>query len=197
MKKGDICEGIVLRTDFPNKGIVEVQTEEAPVFVTVKNALPGQVVRCVINKKKGGHLEGRLLEVVKPALIEKESACPHFGTCGGCLYQTYPYEEQLTIKAGQIERLLRPVLEAHDENAVWENIFEGIKASPCVEGYRNKMEFSFGDEYKDGPLALGMHRRGSFYDVLTVSECQIVDSDFRQILVAAKNYFACQQVPFY
>ena len=25
--------------------------------------------------------------------------------------------------------------------------------------YRNKMEFSFGDEYKDGPLSLGLHKR--------------------------------------
>ena len=197
MKKGDICEGIVLRTDFPNKGIIEVQTEEAPVFVTVKNALPGQVVRCVINKKKGGHLEGRLLEVVKPALIEKESACPHFGTCGGCLYQTYPYEEQLTIKAGQIERLLRPVLEAHDETAVWENIFEGIKASPCVEGYRNKMEFTFGDEYKDGPLSLGMHKRGSFYDIVSVSECCISDEDYRAILSFTEQYFKESGLPFF
>ena len=42
----------------------------------------------------------------------------------------------------------------------------GIKESPRKTGYRNKMEFSFGDEFKDGPLALGMHKRGSFYDIV-------------------------------
>lgn len=52
------------------------------------------------------------------------------------------------------------------------------------------MEFSFGDEYKDGPLALGMHKRGSFYDLVTVSDCQIVDEDFRTILKATLDYFS-------
>ena len=40
-------------------------------------------------------------------------------------------------------------------------IFEGIKGSPQEFAYRNKMEFSFGDEYKDGPLSLGLHKKGS------------------------------------
>ena len=54
--------------------------------------------------------------------------------------------------------------------------------SPVKEAYRNKMEFSFGDEYKDGPLALGMHKRGSFHDIVNVMECRIVDEDYRKIL---------------
>ena len=44
------------------------------------------------------------------------------------------------------------------------------------------MEFSFGDSEKDGPLALGMHKRGSFYDIVSVKHCQIVDEDYRKIL---------------
>ena len=40
------------------------------------------------------------------------------------------------------------------------------------------MEFTFGDEYKDGPLALGMHKRGNFHDIVTVSGCRIVDEEF-------------------
>ena len=67
--------------------------------------------------------------------------------------------------------------------------FQGIKASPISSGYRNKMEFSFGDEVKDGPLALGMHKRGSFYDIVTTPECRIVHPDFCRILVATKEYF--------
>ena len=46
--------------------------------------------------------------------------------------------------------------------------------SPAVWEYRNKMEFSFGDEVKDGPLTLGLHKRSSFYDILEVPQCQIV-----------------------
>ena len=59
------------------------------------------------------------------------------------------------------------------------------------------MEFSFGDEYKDGPLALGMHKRGSFYDIVTVDGCCIVDEDYRKILRCVRDYFSENAVPFY
>ena len=59
------------------------------------------------------------------------------------------------------------------------------------------MEFSFGDAYKDGPLALGMHKRGSFYDIVTVEDCRIVDGDFRAILMATLSYFREQGISFY
>ena len=61
MKKGDIFEGTIEKVSFPNKGLV--RTEEGAV--TVKNGIPGQKVRSVINKKRGTRLEGRLLEVLR------------------------------------------------------------------------------------------------------------------------------------
>ena len=67
--------------------------------------------------------------------------------------------------------------------------FQGIKPSPAVYGYRNKMEFTFGDEYRDGPLAVGQHRRGGFYDILTVTDCCIVDADFRAILRSTRDFW--------
>lgn len=184
MKKGQVIEGIVRRVDFPNKGIVE--TSEG--VCVVKNALPGQKVRCAVNKVRKGKAEGRLLEVIAPSVLECGSPCPHFGICGGCTYLSLPYEEQLKIKEAQVKCLLDGVLSGQKE---WE--FEGIKASPVCFGYRNKMEFSFGDEVKDGPLSLGMHKRGSFYDIVSVPECQIVDEDYRSILRCVKDYFATLQ----
>lgn len=67
--------------------------------------------------------------------------------------------------------------------------FEGVKASPKEFGYRNKMEFSFGDEYKDGPLSLGLHKKGSTYDVLTASDCKLVHQDMNKILMCVLEYF--------
>ena len=72
--------------------------------------------------------------------------------------------------------------------------FEGILASPQEYDYRNKMEYTFGDEYKDGPLALGMHKRGGFYDIVTVDGCRITDPDFSLILRTTLDYF--QQTVF-
>lgn len=190
MKKGQVISGTVERIDFPNKGIV--RTEEGEVCV-VKNALPGQKVKAAINKVRKGKAEGRLLEVEEKSLLETESICPHFGACGGCTYISLPYDEQLKIKEGQVKRLLDSVIDK--QQTPWK--FEGIKASPAVYAYRNKMEFSFGDEVKDGPLALGMHKRGSFYDIVTVTGCQIVDADYRAILSFTRDYFEKEGAPFY
>ncbi len=185
MKKGQMIEGLVERTDFPNKGIVAC--EEG--VCTVKNALPGQRVRAAVNKARNGRYEGRLLEVLAPSPVEVESPCPHFGSCGGCTYLSFPYEESLSVKEGQVRRLLAPVLAAQKEACR----FEAIKASPVVYGYRNKMEYTFGDEVKDGPLSLGMHKRGSFYDIVSVTDCQIVEEDYRKILRCVRDYFAALQ----
>lgn len=181
MKKGQIIEGVVERVDFPNKGIV-VCGEGACI---VKNALPGQKVRAAVNKARNGRYEGRLVEVLEPSPLETESPCPHFGSCGGCTYLSFPYEESLKIKEGQVRRLLAPVLEKQEG----ECLFEAAKGSPAIFGYRNKMEFTFGDEVKDGPLSLGMHKRGSFYDIVSVTDCQIVEEDYRKILRCARDYF--------
>lgn len=181
MKKGQTIEGIVERTDFPNKGIVSC--EEG--VCTVKNALPGQKIRAVINKARNGRYEGRLLEVLTPSALETESPCPHFGSCGGCTWLSFPYEESLKIKEEQVRRLLLPVISTQER----ECCFEPAKASPVVFGYRNKMEFTFGDEVKDGPLSLGMHKRGSFYDIVSVTDCRIVEEDYRKILRCTIAYF--------
>ena len=188
MKKGDIYEGTVEKIEFPNKGILHIDGER----VVVKNAIPGQKIQCVITKRRKGKSEARTLEILAHSPAERpEEACPHFGICGGCIYQSLPYEEQLNIKKEQVKSLLDTVV----ADGTYE--FQGIKASPISLGYRNKMEFSFGDEVKDGPLALGMHKRGSFYDIVTTPECRIVHPDFCRILVATKEYFEELGIAFY
>ena len=131
--------------------------------------------------------------MLAPSPDEVQASCPHFGTCGGCTYLSLPYEKQLSLKEKQVKELLDSVLCGQDQP--WE--FEPIKASPVQQGYRNKMEFSFGDEVKDGPLALGMHKRGSFYDIVSVKECRIVDGDYRQILRGTLGFFTEQKASYF
>lgn len=191
MKKGQQVEGVVTRVDFPNKGIV--QTDDGDL-ITVKNVLEGQRILCVIKKTRKGKAEGRLLEVVKKSPLEMDvPACKHFDQCGGCSYQTLPYEEQVALKGRQIKRLLEPVL---PENS-FDDLFEGVIPSPNQFAYRNKMEFSFGDAYFNGPLSLGMHKRGSFYDIVTVDGCQIIDEDMRCVLMETLAYFQERGANYY
>ena len=185
MKKGQIYEGVVEYVAFPNKGVLKVEDEK----VVVKHTIAGQKVSFSISKKRKGKCEGRLLEVLEKSPVEIESPCPHYGICGGCEFQTLPYEEQLKMKEAQVRALLEPVCP--------EIPFEGIVPSPVHAEYRNKMEFSFGDAYKGGPLSLGMHKRGSFYDIVEVDQCKIVDEDFRAVLTTTLEHFREAGVPFF
>jgi 23S rRNA (uracil-5-)-methyltransferase RumA len=192
MKRGAVYQGIVEKVDFPNKGKVFIEENGEKTGVTVKNVIPGQKVEFSIKKAKKGRCEGRLLSVLEPSPLEtEEKACRHFGECGGCSYQTIPYEKQLEMKADQVKRLLLPVCPKTEE------VFEGILGSPRVWEYRNKMEFSFGDEYKDGPLALGLHKRGSMYDVLNADDCRLVHPDYNKVLSCVLAHFTEKNVPYY
>lgn len=211
MKKGQILEGVVSRYTFPNKGYVTVteerkipgtavtlkdgtvkqEVEQVEKTLCIKGVLPGQRIRFSVKKLRKGGGEGRLLEVLEPSPMEDTRPdCPHFGICGGCGYRTMSYPNQLQLKEEQVKSLLDEVI---TDSYSW----EGIKGSPVQTGYRNKMEFSFGDAYKDGPLALGMHKKGSFYDIVTVDGCKIVDEDYNKIVRLILDFFAEKQIPYY
>lgn len=189
MKKGQVLEGTIEKVEFPNKGVVTVAEEGKSVIV--KNGIPGQKVKFCVNKFKRGNAEGRLLEVLEKSPLEtRKPVCSIFPACGGCMYQTMSYEAQMEMKAEQVKNIL-------DEAVDGEYLFEGVKASPKEFAYRNKMEFSFGDEYKDGPLTLGLHKKGSTYDVLTASDCKLVHDDMTKILNCVLEYFKERNVSYY
>ena len=189
MKKREVYEGIIQKVTFPNKGLVNVEGEEKSVIV--KNGIPGQKVKFCVNKIRKGKAEGRLLEVLEKSPLEtREPVCSIFPACGGCMYQTMSYEEQMKMKGDQVKEILdAAILEDYE--------FEGVKASPKEFAYRNKMEFSFGDEYKDGPLSLGLHKKGSTYDVLTAADCKLVHEDMTKILLCVLEYFKERNVAYY
>ena len=187
MKKGEISIGLVSETRFPDEGIIYRDDGK----VKIKHCIPHQLIEYMITRKKEGNAKGRMIRVVEKSPLENvETPCIHSGICGGCLYQTVGYENQLKIKEEQILTLLK---NATKDEFIW----EGIKASPFEIGYRNKMEYSFGDEYKDGPLALGMHKRGSHYDIVTTDECKIVHEDFTQILKTTLEFFRNKNIPYF
>ena len=199
MKKGDIVEGVIEHYSFPNKGSF-IHIEENPGAqggeirrrITVKGALPGQTVRVRIKRKKEGSAEGTLLDVVKNSPLEtRKPMCDHFHQCGGCSYQKLAYTNQLKLKEEMVKEILSPVIP--EEGFTW----EGIQASPSQFRYRNKMEFTFGDSEKDGPLTLGLHRRNSTYDILSVDSCALVSPAWNEILKYTQRFYREKGVPHY
>ena len=201
MKKGDIVEGVIEHMSFPNKGSF-VHIEENPGVpegqikrtISVKGVLPGQTVRVRIKKKKEGSAEGILVDTLRKSPLEtRKPMCNHFYQCGGCTYQTLPYTGQLKLKEQMVKDLLKDVIPFGDEKFTW----QGILASPSQFRYRNKMEFTFGDAEKDGPLTLGLHRQYSTHDIISIDSCAIVTPTWNQILKYTQKFYRDLGVPFY
>ena len=187
MKKKDIITLEIQDVNFPNKAYGDFEGER----VTVRDTVPGQKVQAQVFKKKPNLVEAKLLEVVEKSPLERtEGMCSHYQYCGGCTYQTMKHEEELKLKERQVKRLL-------DNANINIGSWEGIVGAPSETGYRNKCEFSFGDEEKDGALALGMRKRMSYYEVVTLKDCNIIDKDYLKIIEGTLAFFQERNVPFY
>ena len=158
--------------------------------VIISGGCAGQKARVAVKKQKDSRIDAILLDVLERAPYETEGICRDFGRCGGCSAGGITYEKQLELKYGYVKGLFDRAGIAYDE-------FEPIIPSPAVTGYRNKMEFSFGDEVKGGPLTLGMHERGRHYSIVSVRDCTISPRDFNVINAAVEEYFRCLGTPFY
>ncbi len=116
--------------------------------------------------------------------------CVHRTDCGGCIYQEIPYEDQLQLKAKEVMRHLK-------DNLIEVDRFLGIEGSPRRYAYRNKMEYTFGDEVKGGDLTLGLHKQGRYFSIITTDNCQLVDHDFNVILKATLSFCKEKGYSFY
>ncbi|MDO5062893.1 MAG: 23S rRNA (uracil(1939)-C(5))-methyltransferase RlmD [Peptostreptococcaceae bacterium] len=186
MKKRELIDLLVQGMEFGGESFGFHEDKK----ITFKGGIIGQRVRIMIKKIRKNKIEGKILSVLQPASIETETVCDHFGICGGCTMLSVPYEKQLEIKSHQLSGLFSEY--GHDE--IKDLI---VLSSPKNHGYKNKMEFTFGNESKDAPLSLGMHMKNKTNSVTTVDTCMIIDSDYQKILKATVEYFGKLGFPFY
>ena len=186
MKRREIIEFEVGKMEFGGTSSTVIGKRN----VNMKGGITGQKVKASVKKANSQKAEVKLLEVLEKSPLETEQACNHFGQCGGCTILSLPYEKQLELKKQQILDLF----ESHDITGFE---FLGIESSPNNTCYRNKMEFTFGNEMKDGPLTIGMHKKGRHIDILTVDGCMLIDQDFIKILTATEEFFRAEGLPYY
>ena len=186
MKRRDIIEFEVGSMEFGGESSTLIGKRK----VKMKGGITGQKVKAIVKKARSEKAEVKLLEVVENSPIETEETCAHFGQCGGCSILSVPYEKQLEIKAEQVLKLF-------EEQDISGFEFLGIEGSPDERVYRNKMEYTFGDEVKGGPLTLGMHKKGRHLDIITVDDCRLVDEDFIKVLTSTVEYFEQKNLPYY
>lgn len=185
-RKKKIIEMEIIDNIFPNKSIGKYEDKT----VIAKGGIKGQRVKVLLGRRRRDHIEGKLLEVLERSPLERNIEVEEIDNNGGCVYASLLYSDELKLKEEQILKLF--------EKEGFEDInYEGIEASPVTKGYRNKMEYTFGDEVKDGPLVLGLHKQGQFHSIVDSDGHYLVDSDFTNIRRAVMNYFRDLNTPFY
>ena len=127
LKRKDLSEGTIVRVDYPNRGRF---LSAAGQHVTVKTSFQARRSSPGVFKKHGDRVEGRLIHVLEKSPLEtRPPVCSIFPACGGCLYQTVPYGEQLKMKTDQVQRLLSSVT---DEETVFDGIKEARRSLPTA-----------------------------------------------------------------
>ena len=128
--------------------------------VFVSGAIPGDLVRAVVTKRKRAYAEARTLEVLEPSPERIAPLADH----PGAPWQVLPYARQLEVKQEQVRDALTRI-----------GRLEGFQLDdivPAVEQwrYRNKLEYSFGTA-EDGTLICGFHAPGSWHDIVPIGDC--------------------------
>lgn len=186
MKRRDIIEFEIDKMEFGGTSVSRLGNRD----IYMKGGITGQKVKASVKKTKSGKAEVKMMELLESSPLETETPCKHFNVCGGCSMLSVPYEKQLEIKE-------RQVMDLFLEQDIFGFNFQGIEKSPQTKEYRNKMEYTFGDEMKDGPLTLGLHKKGKHIDILTVDGCFLVDNDFINVLTSTVEYFNEKNTPYY
>ena len=160
-KPGDTLDLTIDTLAYGGQGIGRVDG----FVVFVRGALPGDLVRVTVTRRRSGYAEARLLELLTPSPRRVPFRCDHPPDVGGCEWQTFDYAAQLEFKQRQVAEALAHIGGLDDA------VVEPIRGMADPWRYRNKMEYSFGQE--DGATVLGMHRRGSWRDVADVPDCRL------------------------
>lgn len=178
MKKGEIFELEIKGINFSGEGFGEFQGEK----FFVKGGIPFEKLKVKFIKKKSEKNICKILEKICESPISINPICSKFGECGGCTYLNLSYDNQIKFKEESLLEIFK------NQNLEWEK-FLGIIKAPHQFEYRNKMEFSFGDEFKGGQLELGLHKKGNPFSIVPTYDCHLVSEDFRKITKFTVQYF--------
>lgn len=183
---GDRLEVEIERLDHKGRGLGHVAGDR----VLTRAAVPGSRALVEVVRRRGERIEARLVEVLDPGPWTRPARCEHFGTCGGCAFQTYDYAAQLGELQRQISEQLR------EAGALGDIQVEPVLGATNPWNYRNKMDFTFANrrwvepsepQGVDASFALGLHVPGRFDKVLDLAGCAIHFEGADALLATARE----------
>lgn len=166
------------------------------LVVFVPFTVPGDVVNVQINSSRRRFMEGYVVDYIKHSPFKIEPFCAHYGSCGGCKWQSLPYEKQLEYKQQQVEDQLKRIAKVELPEIA------PILGSKETRYYRNKLEYTFsskkwitqkelqalGGELPDQEGALGFHVGGMFDKILSIQECYLQPEPSNSIRLEIERY---------
>lgn len=189
-------------------------------------ALPGSIVDVRVVKSKKDYFEAHLMAIKKydADLLNGKPICSHFFSpflsaaadqpahkigCWGCKRQVMNYAAQLTLKTEILKDAFAKLAKKQEIH------FLPILGSPLQQGYRNKIEFSFGvykqltETYRkakkswisdqelstqgvkkyeiDADFNLGFHKQGEFSKIVDVDSCGLVSTKVNKLFAYIKE----------
>lgn len=162
LRRGEVFEAEIETLAYGGRGIARLDG----FVVFVSGALPGDRVRARVGKSKKGYAEAGTVEILEPGRERIEEVDVHQGeACPGAPWQALGYERQLEFKREHVADALSRIGRLEG--------FELDEIVPALETwrYRNKVEYSFGEQ--DGELVLGFHPRGRWDQVLDIEDCRL------------------------
>ncbi len=170
LRKGELVEVEIQDLAYGGRGVGRL----GKLVVMVAGGLPGDRARARVTRMRRTLAEADLEELVRPSELRREAFCVHNPVCGGCKLQELDYDEQVRLKARQVEEALRRIGGFEDPP------MEEAIPSPTTRYYRNKMEFSFGADEEHG-LRLGLHPAGDFREVFQLEHCHLLSEGSNDI----------------
>ena len=162
--------------------------------IFIPYAVPGDIVDLQVTRKKSHYAEATIASIIHPSPMRIQPFCKHFGVCGGCKWQSLPYEEQLKAKQQQVEDALTRIGKVPFPKIL------PIIGSKKTKAYRNKLEFGFSnkkwltkEQIESGVVfsdmnAVGFHIPGAFDKILDLKECFLMDDFNNRIRNGLRSY---------
>ena len=154
--------------------------------VFVEGALPFEVVRANVHRKKDNWEKASLLEVLHESSQRVTPGCPHFGlhagACGGCKMQHLDASAQIAVKQRALEDNLW-----HLGKVKPETVLRPIQGPAW--GYRYRARLSVRYVVKKGEVLVGFHERKSRY-VADMRQCPILPAHVDAMLMPLRALIA-------
>jgi len=172
-RRGEEVSLVIDRMAYGGRGVGRI----GGFVVFVPDTAPGDRVRARLWRVKSGYAEADLIGVDSPSELRTPPPCPHFGPCGGCVWQHLDYAAQAAAKEAIVRESLAHLRRLRD-----------VEVRPIVPMdppwyYRNKMEFAFHPD-----AVLGLHQRGAFDRVVAVNACMLQSPASNAILEIVREW---------